>query len=72
MKEETIQLKEALYALGCMWNQYCGTRGHLFMNAGERASEVLMNAGLLKDEWSEIDYEVLEKLLLPPTPTESQ
>lgn len=57
------QLNRALYALGLMWNQYCGERGHLFMSAGEEASGVLMEHGLLQDEWSEADWEKLEKLI---------
>ena len=55
--------KEILYALALMWNQYCGKHGHLFMSAGEHAAEVLMKVGLLKDEFSEIDYEKLETFL---------
>jgi len=54
--------KETLRALALMWNQYCGKSGHLFMTAGEHASEVLMKAGLLKDEYSEIDYEKIDSL----------
>lgn len=57
------ELAEALYALGYMWNQYCGKNGHLFMSAGEAASEMLIRHDLLKDEWSECDYDKLDELL---------
>ena len=43
--------KKLLYALGLMWNQYCGKEGHKFMSAGEAASELLEKHGLLVDEW---------------------
>jgi len=56
-------LREALYALGLMWNQYCGTRGHLCMSAGESASEVLEQHGLLASEYSEADWDKLDALL---------
>lgn len=59
MTEET---KPILQALALMWNQYCGKDGHKFMTAGEHAAEVLMKAGLLKDEYSEIDYEVIDSM----------
>ena len=57
------QLNRALYALGLMWNQYCGEHGHAFMSAGEEAAAVLMEHGLLQDEWSEADWDKLEKLM---------
>lgn len=62
-----LDLKKSLSALGRMWNQYCGKNGHLFMNAGESASEVLMKHGILKDEYSEIDFELLDKLEIEST-----
>ena len=57
--------KILLFALCLMWNQYCGKKGHLFMSAGEETAEILIKEGLLKDEWSEIDPEVYDKLLTP-------
>ena len=52
--------KKTLAALAMMWNQYCGKKGHLCMTAGEVASAVLMKAGLLKDEYSEVDWDKIE------------
>lgn len=54
--------KEMLNALGWMWNQYCGKNGHLCMSAGESAAEVLMKYGLLRDEWSRIPPNKLDRL----------
>jgi len=55
--------KSTLYALALMWNQYCGKDGHKFMSAGEEASDVLMKAGLLDDEYSEIDSDKTDNIL---------
>jgi hypothetical protein len=59
---DKISKKEILAALAGMWNQYCGKEGHLCMCAGERASAVLMQSGLLKDEYSEVPWDEIDKL----------
>lgn len=61
--ERDRELREALHALGLMWNQYCGKRGHLCMSAGESASEVLEQHCLLASEYSEADWDKLDALL---------
>lgn len=44
---KTRELKEALIALACMYDQYCGDNyGHDFMCAGESAIEIIENYGL--------------------------
>jgi hypothetical protein len=40
-------LEETLDALGMMYTQYCSRDGHLFMSAGEYASNVLEHWGML-------------------------
>lgn len=60
------ELFEALEALCGMWNQYCPMPyGHMFMVAGENASDVLDKYGLLKNDngaGGEVNYEKLEEL----------
>lgn len=62
MKQE---LYSALHALCSMFSQYCGGEwGHMFMSAGERATEVLEEYELIKNPSAvggEIDWERLEK-----------
>lgn len=65
-EERDRDTKEALYALGLMWNQYCGKEGHLFMTAGEQAEIVLQKYGLLDTDAAGcgvIDYDRLDDLL---------
>lgn len=62
-KSKSQELNHALYALGLMWNQYCGEKGHLFMSAGEHASDVLEHHGLLHDDDEEADWDKLDSLL---------
>ena len=42
-----MELKETTEALYSMYLQYCSTEGHLFMGAGERASELLEESGYI-------------------------
>ena len=45
IKEENKELLDALYS---MYRQYCNDKwGHQFMSAGEKASELLENAGYI-------------------------
>lgn len=62
-KTKSEDLNHALYALGLMWNQYCGEKGHLFMSAGEHASDVLEHHGLLRGDDEEADWDKLDALL---------
>lgn len=61
----TAELKDALVALGRMYQQYCGPNfGHNFMGAGEYAIDVLEKYGL-GDERNGVNKIALDKLEQP-------
>ncbi len=45
----TPELLEALLVLTYMWDQYCAEQTHRFMVAGEQASRVLSEYGILSE-----------------------
>lgn len=73
--------KELLDALYSMYMQYCNDKwGHRFMGAGEKASELLENAGyivvdnigaIVKDNYNYGDWSNLNKDF-QPTPTKQE
>jgi len=63
--EAKKEVKDVLEALCMMYEQYCSKDGHLFMTAGEFASKVLEDNGLLFPDDAgrgEIKYENLQSL----------